>query len=130
MNKLFCELCGQTNKGRYSTFYLEYDEGKKKIVTWCDDCRFMPKGKTDKKRWEDLQTPFWIMSGQKPKPRDIKLDKYLKHRGMTYADWRRERDYKEHAKYPSALKDYEQHINKYGTKNAHEPSVSKRGYQP
>lgn len=98
-------------------------------VTMCEDCRWGKKiaknSKTDKQRFEELQTPFWKLMGAKPKEKDIALDKYLKRRGMTYGDWRLERDH-EAAINPSALNDFTKHYNKYGGNNAPDPSFKKR----
>lgn len=118
-----CDLCNETGKGRYKTVLLD-----DKPVTMCNDCRYgkgvKRGGKSMNQLYDDLQVPFWKLMGQKPKPKDIKLEKYLKNRGMTYGDWRRERDYKM-AKHQSALPEYEAHIKKYGRNNAKSFSFSK-----
>jgi hypothetical protein len=62
--------------------------------------------------------------GQKAKPKDIALEKYLHRRGMTYGDYRRERELGL-AKNPSALSDFEQHYKQYGRNNAPDPSFRK-----
>lgn len=58
--------------------------------------------------FDDLQIPFWRLMGQKPKPKDIAYEKYLKSRGMTYGDAVRERDYYQ-ARNPSALKQWQKY---------------------
>jgi len=82
------------------------------------------KGKTQNQTWEEINTPFWRLMGAKPKPRDIKLEKYLKSKNMTYGDWRRAREYNR-AHYPSAVGHFQEHIKKYGTKNEPDPQVNK-----
>lgn len=52
--------------------------------------------------YDKLQIPFWKLMGQKPKARDIALDRYLKFHGLTYGQWKQKRDYYE-ARNPSAL---------------------------
>lgn len=94
-------------------------------MTVCYDCYYgsPKKGKSDSEKFDELQTPFWKLLGLKPKPKDLELERYLKHRGMSYGDWRRERDYG--AKHPSAMPEFERHYNKYGTRNAPDPSLRK-----
>ena len=124
--KIICDRCEQLNKGRYRTFDLEVKKGKKKMVTWCYDCLGLPfgKGKTDKKLFDELSIPFWKMMGQKPKPKDVQLERYLKHRGMSYGDMRRERDARL-AKHPSAIKQFEKHVKKYGRKSEPDSTLRK-----
>lgn len=57
--------------------------------------------------YEKLQTPFWKMMGLKPKPKELALDKWLAWRGMTYGDWRKERDQLK-AHNPGAVNQFEQ----------------------
>jgi len=88
-----CDECKQTGKGRYSTRWIE-----DKPVTLCDDCRY-GKGiqknvKSENQVFNELQTPFWKLMGQKPKPKDIAYEKYLKSKNMTYGDAVRERNMK------------------------------------
>lgn len=119
-----CDQCQKSGKGRYSSFFVE-DE----VRTLCDDCRYgrtVIPGKSDKEIFEHLQTPFWKLMGLPPKPEDKKLESYLKSRGMTYGDWRRERDYKAKANQPSALPQFEQHYKKYGRNNAPTKEYEKR----
>jgi LAS superfamily LD-carboxypeptidase LdcB len=118
---LRCDNCKNTNKGRYSTFFLEG-----KLITLCNECRYgIPKNKKSPETiFNELQTPFWKLMGAKPKPQDIALEKYLHRRGMTYGDWRKERE-AGLAKNPSALNAFEQHIKQYGTNNAPNPSFRK-----
>ncbi len=115
---LRCDNCQSKSKGRYSTFWLE-----NKLVTLCHECRYgQPRNiKSPNKIFDELQTPFWKLMGQKPKPKDIALDKYLHSRGMSYGDWRRERE-AGLAKNPSALNQFEKHYKKYGGNN--EPNTS------
>ena len=49
-------------------------------------------GKSDSQLFNDLQTPFWKLMGQKPKPKDIVYEKYLKSKNMTYGDAVRQRN--------------------------------------
>lgn len=121
MSKLKCDICKQTDKGRY-----QGREVNGKWITACNECwygRNSGTGKTDKKIFDELQTPFWKLMGLEPKAKDIALDKYLKNRGMSYSDWRRERD--AGARFGSALNQFEQHYNKYGRNNAPEPQHKK-----
>ncbi len=121
---LKCDICKRGNRGHYVSRYVE-----DKVVTACDDCWYGPKkGKSDDDKFEELQTPFWKMIGAKPKPEEVELDRYLKHRGMSYGDWRRERDYG--ATHPSAFPEFERHLNKHGTKNAPDPSFGKDSQRP
>lgn len=112
-----CDICKQTGKRRYRTKLIDGQP-----ITMCDDCRYgrgLPKNYKSKEQiFNELQTPFWKMMGAKPKPRDIVLENYLKRRNMSYGDWRRERDFKEQAKYESALPQFEAHVKKYGTGNS------------
>lgn len=96
-----CDLCKKKNKGRYRT--QEYDG---KLITACYDCLGIgSRGPSDKTRWEQMQTPFWKLMGQKPKPKDIAYEKYLKSRNMTYGDAVLERNYK--GPYQSAMSKFE-----------------------
>jgi hypothetical protein len=119
-----CDLCKQTGKGRYKTTYFE-----DRLITLCDECRYGKNikraAKSNDEMFNYLQTPFWKILGLKPKEREIKLDKYLKSRGMTYGDWRREREYKS-AKHESAYSQFQNHVNKYGTGNAPETPFTKK----
>ncbi len=95
----------------------------------CDDCRYgktIKNIKTKEQIFDELQTPFWKMMGAKPKERDIKLEKFLKHKGWSYGDWRKYRDHK-FAREQSALTQFNQHYNKYGRNNAPDPSFAKTG---
>lgn len=99
-----CQACKQTGKGRYSSFY---HEGK--IVTVCDDCRWGKKpGKSDDQRFNELQIPFWKLMGQKPKPKDIAYEKYLKSKNMTYGDAVRLRNLR--ATNPGEIKKVEKYL--------------------
>jgi len=122
-----CDRCKETNKGQYKTFKWEYKEGKTKFVTWCYECLKVPlgKGKTDKKLFEELQIPFWKLMGKKPKERDKRLEKYLKWRGMTYTDWRRERDFYL-AKNQSAIKEWENHYKTNGKESIPNEQIYKK----
>lgn len=86
---------------------------------------FKKSGMTDNQRFEYLQTPFWKLMGLKPKPNEIKLEKYLHSRGMSYGDFRRERDRQEGASAKGGIQKFEQHFNKYGTNNAPTPAFEK-----
>jgi hypothetical protein len=120
-----CDVCKQSGKGRYKSFYIE-----EHLVTMCDECRLGKRikrnGKSMNQLFDELQTPFWKMMGAKPKPKDVVLERYLKSRGMSYGDWRRERDFKENARYQSALPQYEAHVKKYGN-SGQPPPEYKRG---
>ena len=119
---IYCDNCHKTNKGHYSSFWLDG-----KIVTLCNDCRFGPRpAKSPDKAFDDLQTPFWKMMGQKPKPKDVALEQYLHRRGMTYGEWRREREVGL-AKNPSVLNKFEEHWKKYGKNNAPDVQFHKNG---
>ena len=85
-----CDSCKSTNKGRYSTFW-----SGDALKTLCYECRYGKKaGKSQEQIFNELQTPFWKLMGQKAKPKDIAYEKYLKSRGMTYGDAVKERNYK------------------------------------
>lgn len=94
-----CDICKRKGMGRYSTRWMEHQ-----LVTLCDECRYgkrLPRaGKSDHEVFNELQTPFWKLMGQKPKPKDIAYEKYLKSKNMTYGDVVRERNRK--ASEPSA----------------------------
>lgn len=62
--------------------------------------------------------------GLPPKPKEVAFEKYLKRRGMTYGQYRKEQTAL-YAKNPSAMKDFEQHYEKHGRKNAPDPQVNK-----
>jgi hypothetical protein len=122
---LICDNCKQKNKGRYSTFEIQ-TEGGYKFVTFCNDCRYGKRPvKSQNEIFDSLQVPFWKLMGQKAKPKDIKLEKMLKWKGMTYGDWRRYRDYKENAKNSSAYNDFTEHVNKYGSSGPSDHEVGK-----
>lgn len=121
--KITCDNCKRKNQYHYYTVMIN-----KSPVTLCEECRWGKRitknSKTDKQMFDELQTPFWKLMGAKPKEKDIALEKYLKHRGMSYGDWRRERDYHA-AKEQSALKDFNKHYKKYGGDNAPDPAFQK-----
>lgn len=121
-----CDICKGTGKGRYRTVELEVAEGKGKLVTACYECLSgKPRpGKSNRELFNELQTPFWKIMGLKPTEKDLKLEKYLKHRGIGYGDWRLEREYKQ-AKHESAIKQFESHYKHYGRNNAPDPSFQK-----
>lgn len=106
IDMISCEQCKETGKRSYSTFYYE-----DKLITLCYECRYgvpVKKNlKTSESIFNSLQVPFWELMGQKPKPKDIAYQKYLKSRNMTYGDAVRERNYY-YAKYPSALKEMQE----------------------
>ncbi len=98
-------------------------------MTFCDDCRYgrtVKNVKTKKQLFDEFQTPFWKMAGFKPKPHEVKFEKWLKAKGMTYGDYRRLRDSKL-AKQPSAVPQFYKHYQKYGRNNAPNPSFTKAG---
>ena len=101
-----CDGCKQKNKGRYISQWIDG-----KSITLCDDCRYgknIPSAaKSDNSTFNELQTPFWKIMGQKPKPKDIAYEKYLKSKNMTYGDAVRERNF--NATHKSA---YEQFKNR------------------
>lgn len=123
---LKCDNCGEGNKGRYRSFDLEYEEGKKKWVTWCRDCLEGDISSTDKdkKMFEEISTPFWKHMGLKPKPKEIAFERYLKNRGMSWGDYRKEKTFYQ-AKQESAINQFNQHVKKYGTKNEPNPVFGK-----
>lgn len=110
--KIKCEECKQTGKGRYTTF-----EYQGKFITLCDECRYgtgVARNTTHPDEiFNQLQTPFWKLMGQPPKPKDIAYEKELKRRGMTYGDAVRERDYYR-AREQSALPRLQEHLNRGG----------------
>ena len=65
-------------------------------MTLCDECRYgikVPRNTTHPDAlFNKYQIPFWKLMGQKPKPKDIAYEKYLKSRNMTYGDAVRERN--------------------------------------
>lgn len=81
-------------------------------------------GKTPGQLWEHINTPYWKLMGQKAKPKDIALDKYLKDHNMTYGDYRRAREHGV-ATNQSAFPEFENHLNKYGTKGEPDHEVKK-----
>lgn len=87
-----CDQCHKKNKGSYTSFYFEGE-----LITLCRNCRYgkNPRNvKSQNQIFNELQTPFWKLMGQKPKPKDLAYEKYLKSRGMTYGDAVLERSYK------------------------------------
>lgn len=116
MKKIKCTNCGGVNKFTYKSFYLEVEEGKKELVTWCEDCLSGPVSSTDKDRkfLEEISTPFWKHMGLKPKPKEVAFEKYLKSRNMSYGEYRKEQAHK--AQNPSSYGEFAQHVNKYGTR--------------
>lgn len=108
--KIQCDQCKEKGKGSYTTFWYE-----DKLVTLCKECRWGAGISRNTKSPEELfnatQIPFWKLMGQKPKPKDIAYEKYLKSRNMTYGDAVRERDY-HHAHEQSALPKFQHEINK------------------
>jgi len=126
--KIRCQRCHKTNQGRYKTFNLQIGEGKYETVTWCYPCLDAPLGskKADKEMFDHFATPFWKLMGLPAKPDEIKFEKYLKWRGMSYGDYKREKD-AILAKNSSALPDFEAHLKKYGTKSAPDPTFDKDG---
>lgn len=98
-----CDECKQRGKGSYTTRWIENT-----LVTLCNDCRYgkrLSKNvKSENQVFNELQTPFWKLMGQKPKPKDIAYEKYLKSRNMTYGDAVRERNLK--ANNPSAYESF------------------------
>lgn len=110
MKKIVCDRCGDINKFGYKTFLYEYKEGKKKLVTWCEDClgTRVSSGKTSQQLLEHISTPYWKHLGLKPKPKEIAFEKYLKSKGMTYGDHRRLQATK--ATIPSVLPEFNKHI--------------------
>ncbi len=120
----FCSTCGKKKK-KYIGLIMGAKGVLFKLACNCQtDILNIKIIKSDRERFNELQTPFWKLVGLKPKEKDIKLEKFLKWKGMGYGDWRRERDAKA-AKYPSALPDYQKHIKKYGRDNAPPPGFGK-----
>lgn len=120
-----CDICNQGNKFHYVTREVDMEDGKKKSITACDECWSGPRpDKSNEAKFNDLQVPFWKILGLQPKPEEVRLERYLKNRGMTYGDWRRERDYKQ-ATHASAYPQFASHIKKYGRNNAPTPSFNK-----
>lgn len=118
---IVCDKCGETNKGRYKSFDQKQEDGTKKLVTWCYECLGLglARWKSEKQLFDEYSVPFWKMMGAKPKKEDLAREKWMKKRGMSYGDLRRERDYYE-AKERSAVADFNDHIKKYGRNNAPE----------
>ena len=102
--KIVCNQCKRADRRKYSTFYYE-----DKLLTLCYECRYgvpVPKGGISQDaQFDKYQVPFWKLMGQKPKPKDIAYEKYLKYRGMTYGDAVRERNL--HASEPSVYSKFE-----------------------
>ncbi|MCR4290489.1 MAG: hypothetical protein NUV86_09555 [Candidatus Scalindua sp.] len=107
--KITCDSCKKTDKRSYSTFFYE-----KKLMTLCYECRYgvpVPRNTiSPNAQFNKYQIPFWKLMGQKPKPKDIAYEKYLKHRGMTYGDAVRERN--RNAQNPSAAPKLEKFLYK------------------
>jgi hypothetical protein len=123
-----CDICGEKNKGHYRLI-----EVKKKLIWVCAECRtgrrLYRRGHHPNTIFRELQTPLWRKLGLKPKKNELEKEKYLKWRGMDYADYRREQDYYQ-AKYPSALPEFESHFKKYGRKNAPDPTFQRTDKRP
>lgn len=119
----FCATC-KAKKEKYLGKILGTPAVMFRNTCHCDEVNFGKTGKSDKTRFDELQIPFWKLMGQKPKPKDIALERYLKHRNMSYGDWRRERDYR-YAKNPSGLSDWQKHFNKYGKNNEPTPQYQR-----
>lgn len=125
--RITCDQCGKANQGKYKTFWYEFEEGEKQLVTLCYECLGdkLGSGRTDKQMFEHISTPFWIHAGLPPKPKEKLQMKYLKDRNMTWGDLRREK----YAKMPmtnQGLKDFEEHRKKYGRGNAPDVKVKKK----
>lgn len=124
-----CDQCRKKNKGRYKSFLMEFEvEGKvnSRHVTMCYDCLDspLPTGRTDKQMFEHISTPFWIHAGLKPKPHEAQQMKYMKSRGMSWGDLRKER-YANVPKANTGVNEFQQHVDRYGRKNAPDPSFGK-----
>jgi hypothetical protein len=113
----FCSICGKKKK-KYIGSIAGTPAVMYQSICKCNDIINIDKiPLTDNKMFERLQTPFWKMAGLKPKPKEIALDRYLKWKGKTYGDWRRERDKAAGANNPSGMKQFEEHWHKYGRDN-------------
>jgi hypothetical protein len=102
----YCPIC-KTKKIKYIGKLMGND-----CVFYKPDCNcekpieYQKLSKSDKELFDSLQVPFWKLMGLPPKEKDIQYEKFLKHRGMTYGDAVRERDYYR-ARNESALKEFE-----------------------
>lgn len=101
----FCPKC-KKKKIKYIGKIMGNDAVLYKPDCFCEESvEHKNYGKSDKERFDDLQIPFWRLMGQKPKPKDIAYEKYLKSRGMTYGDAVRERNV--NAPYKSAYEQFD-----------------------
>jgi len=99
----YCSKC-KTKKKKYIGMILGTPAVLYKPMCSCESSEYKKIGKSDKEVFDSLQIPFWRLMGQKPKPKDIAYEKYLRSRGMTYGDAVRERNYQ--ARNPSAYEQF------------------------
>jgi len=103
----YCSRCKKKKK-KYIGRILGTSAVLYKSTCFCDKpIEYKKVNKSEKQIFNDLQIPFWRLMGQKPKPKDIAYEKYLKSHNMTYGDAVRKRDYrraKEQSVLPKLLK--------------------------
>lgn len=128
-NNLYYLSC--LSKNTSSGFYVELNRRGRFSRVEVEDPRAKTKiPLTDRKLFDRLQTPFWKLMGQKAKPQDIQLERFLRWKGWNYGDYRLARDHQAGASEQSGMNQFETHHNKYGTKNAPDPSFTKISSQP
>lgn len=116
----YCSLCGKKKK-KYLGLIMGTPAVLYRETCNCSKPNYGKKiAVTDKELYDKLQTPFWKVLGLKPKPHELELEKRLKWKNMSYGDYRRNQEAGK-AQNPSAIKDFEKHISKYGRYNG--PSV-------
>lgn len=128
LSKAIDNYCGKckAKKKKYIGTIMGAEAVLYKKTCKCPDTDYSPTPISPMALFNKLQTPFWKMMGLKPKPREVQLDKWLKHKGMTYGEYRLMRDRRE-GKFQSALPTFEKHVNKYGTKSIPDTTFQKRG---
>ncbi len=123
----FCKTCGQ-KKRKYVGSILGSDAVLFEPTCSCGQRDIGKRlAKSEKQIWDEISVPIWRLSGLKPKPKELQFEKYLKKRGMTYGDYRREQDYYQ-AKSQSAMGKFESHLKRYGKNSAPDPSFGKESH--
>jgi hypothetical protein len=88
----FCAGCSE----KHDDFrWLKNEEG------WFCSKWYRRTGIKDKTLEEYIATPFWKITGQKPKPSDIAQEKWMKNHNLTYSDLRKKQIAESPIKYDS-----------------------------
>lgn len=94
------EQCAGCNKKHDDFKWLRNEEG-----WWCHKW-YKRGGMSDKMMEEYIATPFWKITGQKPKPQELAQEKWMKDHNMTYSDVRKKQIADSPVKYdPSPLRE-------------------------